>query len=124
MIILILWVANALFGLAIGIASFRVLVIALASPLVAFFSVALLCVHDFGLLHVVLVPIGSLVAVQSFYFLGISIRHLTTAEADGDRNQDGERSTHPRKATSRLGKPSPQHCIVALGMVKKNRPRR
>jgi hypothetical protein len=84
MIIFVLWVASALAGLALGLQFFRVLVIVLASPCVAFLSVAVLLYHGFGLVPVVLVPIGSLTALQCFYFLGAIIWHLTTVTASPD----------------------------------------
>jgi hypothetical protein len=77
MIILILWVASASVGLTIGVVFFRVLVIVLASPVVAFLSAAVLLYHGFGLVNVGLISLGSLAALQSFYLLGASMRYLT-----------------------------------------------
>jgi hypothetical protein len=76
-IIFILWVASALAGLALNLVFFGVLAIVLASLLVAFLSVALLLHHGFGLASGVLISIGSLTALQSFYFVGAAMRYLT-----------------------------------------------
>jgi hypothetical protein len=80
MIIVILWIASASVGLAIGVVFFRALAIVLASSVVAFLSAAVLLYHGFGLVNVGLISLGSLAALQSFYVLGASIRYLTTCE--------------------------------------------
>jgi hypothetical protein len=77
MIVLVLWVASASVGLTIGVVFFRMLAIVLASPVVAFFSAAVLLYHGFGLVNVGLISLGSLAALQSFYLLGASLRYLT-----------------------------------------------
>jgi hypothetical protein len=76
-IIFSLWVASALAGLALDLVFFGVLAIVLVSPLVALTSVALLVDHGFGPVSGVLVSIGSLTALQSFYFAGAAMRYLT-----------------------------------------------
>ena len=77
MIILILWIASASVGLAVGVVFFRALAIVLASSVVAFLSAAVLLYHGFGLVNVGLISLGSLTALQSFYLLGASMRYLT-----------------------------------------------
>jgi hypothetical protein len=77
MIILYLWAASAWVGLAVGFLFFRVLAIVLTSPLVAFLSAALLHHYGFGLIRVVSISMGSLVALQSFYLLGAAMRYAT-----------------------------------------------
>jgi hypothetical protein len=89
-IVFILWGASALAGLVIGLAFIRVLAIVLASPLVAFLSVAILFHHGFGLVHGVLISIGSLTALQSFYLAGTAIGYLMSNEVDDDRVSSGE----------------------------------
>jgi hypothetical protein len=70
MTILILGVASASVGLAIGVVFFHAVAIVLASPIVAFLSVALLLHDGFGLVHGMLISVGSLTALQSFYLVG------------------------------------------------------
>jgi hypothetical protein len=77
MIILVLLLASASVGLAIGVVFFHVLAIVLASPLVALLSAAVLLHYGFGLGGVALITAGSLTALQSFYLLGAAMRHLT-----------------------------------------------
>jgi hypothetical protein len=77
MTILILEVASASVGLAIGVVFFHAAAIALASPLVAFLSVALLLHDGFGLVHGMLISVGSLTALQSFYLVGAATRYPT-----------------------------------------------
>jgi hypothetical protein len=90
MIVFILWGASALAGLAIGFVFIRALAIILASPLVAFLSVALLFHHGFGLVHGVLISIGSLTALQGFHLVGVAIRYLMSNEVGDDRVSSGE----------------------------------
>lgn len=77
MIIIILWAASGLAGLATGLASFRVLAIILASPIVASFSAALLHYHGFGLASGVVILVATMTVLQGFYLVGVSIKYLT-----------------------------------------------
>jgi hypothetical protein len=78
MIILVVLVASALVGLAIGVVFFSALAIVLASPFIAFVSAALLVFYGYGLGRVVLVSAASLAALQSFYLVGAVMRYLTS----------------------------------------------
>jgi hypothetical protein len=78
MIILVVLLASASVGLAIGVVSFHALLVVLASPLVAFLSAAVLLHYGFGLGGVALITAGSLAALQSFYVLGAAMSHLTS----------------------------------------------
>jgi hypothetical protein len=89
-IVFILWGASALAGLVIGLAFIRVLAIVLASPLVAFLSVALLFHYGFELVHGVLISIGSLTALQGFYLAGTAISYLMSNKVDDDPVSSGE----------------------------------
>lgn len=111
MIILVLWAASALVGLAIGIRFFRVLAVALALPLIAFFSAAVLRFHGFELVPLLLISVGSLTALQAFYLLGASVRYLTDDER---APRDQQRSTRPESTASnavsfqRIERPRPR----------------
>lgn len=83
MIILVILVASASVGLAIGVVFFSALAIVFASPFVAFVSAALLVFYGYGLGRVVLVSVASLAALQSFYLVGAVMRYLTS-----DNEQD------------------------------------
>ncbi|THD55194.1 MAG: hypothetical protein E8A46_05815 [Bradyrhizobium sp.] len=78
MIILVLLLASASVGLAIGVVFFHALAVVLASPLVAFLSAAVLLHYGFGLGGVVLITAESLVALQGFYVLGAAMSYLTS----------------------------------------------
>jgi hypothetical protein len=75
MIILYVWAASAWVGLAVGFVYFRALAIVLTSPLVALLSATLLHYHGVELVHVVLISMGSLAALHSFYLLGVTMRY-------------------------------------------------
>ena len=77
MIIIILWAASGLAGLATGLASFRVLAIILASPIVASFSAVLLHYHGFGLVSGLVILVATMTVLQGFYLVGVSIKYLT-----------------------------------------------
>ena len=80
-VISILLGVNASLGLVIGLVLFRAHAIVLASPLVALFSVAVLCHHRFGPVREVLILIGALTALQGFYLVGAFMRYLTMDDA-------------------------------------------
>jgi hypothetical protein len=69
-IILILLCASASAGLAIGLLLFRVEAIVLASLCLALLCAVLLPYHGFGLGGDVLISVGLLAALQSFFFVG------------------------------------------------------
>ena len=68
-IILTLLCASALAGLAIGLVLFRVEAIVLASLFLALLCAALLPNHGFGLVGDVLISVGLLAALQSFFLV-------------------------------------------------------
>jgi hypothetical protein len=82
MIVLFLWIASALAGLTIGLALLRVMAILLASSALALFSATLLRYFNFGLIGSLLIPVGSLAALQGFYLMGAAVRYLTRRTDD------------------------------------------
>jgi|SRR4051794_27757046 hypothetical protein len=107
MIILILWVASASVGLAIGVVFLRALVIVVASPFVAFLSATVLLYRGFGLVNVGLISVGSLAALQSFYLLGLSMRYLTMHDerVRPEIALRARKSKPRRKSAGRSGQP-------------------
>jgi hypothetical protein len=78
MVILVILLASASVGLAVGVVFFHAVAIVLASPLVVLLSAAVLLHYGFGLGGVALTTAGALTALQSFYLLGAAMRYLTS----------------------------------------------
>ncbi len=77
-IIFVLFCASASAGLAIGLVFFRADATLLASPLIALFSAAMLRNHGFGLAQNMLILVGSLTTLQSFYLVGAILKYPAT----------------------------------------------
>jgi hypothetical protein len=74
--ILILLCASASAGFAIGLVLFRAEAIVLTSLFLALLSAALPSYHGLGLVGDVLISVGLLAALQSFYLVGAFMRYL------------------------------------------------
>jgi hypothetical protein len=105
MIVLILWIASASVGVTIGVVFFRLPVLALASQIVAFLSAAALFRHGFGLFNAGLISVGSLVAVQGFYLLGVAMRYMHHQRVRPEIALRAQNSNPQRKSAGRSSQP-------------------